>query len=187
MLKKYALLLCLAVTTVPALFGQASPTASKVFDIQAGGSVVGALSDYEGYKFLGYGVYSSIDFLPHIGLMLNLNQTYARSPKTEYERTYEIGGRYFVHYGRLTPYVKGMYGRGIFNFPPPPNAPTGPAEANLGYNLFALGGGADLRLKSYLNLRADYEWQKWGSDSYGLFPTGITPQLFTLGVAYHFR
>ncbi len=46
MLKKYALLLCLAASTVPALHGQATPTASKVFDIQAGGSIVGALSDY---------------------------------------------------------------------------------------------------------------------------------------------
>ena len=193
MLKKYALLLCLAASAVPALHGQASATASKVLDIQVGASVVGALSDYKSsfdsnsLKFLGYGVYSTIDFLPHIGLMLNFNQADARSPRTEYERTYEVGGRYFVHYGRLKPYIKGMYGRGVFNFPPYPNDPTGPASANLAYNLFALGGGADFRLKPYLNLRADYEWQKWGSDSYGLFPNGIAPQLFTLGVAYHFR
>jgi hypothetical protein len=193
MLKKYALLLCLAASTVPALHGQATATASKLIDIQLGASVVGALADYKpfpnynNYKFLGYGVYSTIDFLPHIGLMLNLNQTDARSPKTEYERTYEVGGRYFVHYGRLKPYVKGMYGRGIFNFPPYANDQIGPASANLAYNLFALGGGADYRLKPYLNLRADYEWQKWGSDPYGLFPNGITPQLLSIGAAYHFR
>jgi opacity protein-like surface antigen len=192
MFKKYALLLCLAASTVPALHGQASATASKILDIQVGGSVVGALSDYKSafdgktIKFLGYGVYSTIDFLPHIGLMLNFNQTNALSPKTEYERTYEVGGRYFVHYGRLKPYVKGMYGRGVFNFPPNPANPTGPAEANLAYNLFALGGGADFRLKPYLNIRADYEWQKWAGDQF-LLPNGITPQLFSLGVAYHFR
>jgi opacity protein-like surface antigen len=186
MLKKYALLLCLAASTVPALHGQASATASKILDIQVGGSVVGALSDYNSYKFLGYGIYSTIDFLPHIGLMLNFNQADARSPKTEYERTYEVGGRYFVHYGRFKPYIKGMYGRGVFNFPPYPNDPTGPASANLAYNLFALGGGTDFRLKSYLNLRADYEWQKWAGDQY-LLPNGITPQLFSIGAAYHFR
>jgi hypothetical protein len=192
MLKKYALLLCLAASTVPALHGQASATASKVLDIQVGASIVGALSDYKAvptynnYKFLGYGIYSTIDFLPHIGLMLNFNQADAHSPKTEYERTYEIGGRYFVRYGRLKPYVKGMYGRGVFNFPPYPSDPTGPASANLAYNLFALGGGADFRLKPYLNLRADYEWQKWAGGQY-LLTNGITPQLFSLGVAYHFR
>ncbi|HEX4652234.1 MAG TPA: outer membrane beta-barrel protein [Granulicella sp.] len=193
MLKKYALLLCLAASTVPALHGQADFTASKLIDIQVGGSVVGALSDYKpvptysnNYKFLGYGIYSTIDFLPHIGLMLNFNQVDARSPKTEYERTYEIGGRYFVRYGRLKPYVKAMYGRGVFNFPPPPNNPTGPAEANLAYNLFALGGGADFRLKPYLNLRAEYEWQKWAGDQ-PLLSNGITPQLFSIGAAYHFR
>ena len=192
MLKKYALLLCLAASAVPALHGQASATASKVLDIQVGASVVGAFSDYKSsfdsnsLKFLGYGVYSTIDFLPHIGLMLNFNQADARSPRTEYERTYEVGGRYFVHYGRLKPYIKGMYGRGVFNFPPYPNDPTGPASANLAYNLFALGGGADFRLKSYLNLRADYEWQKWSSDQF-LLPNGITPQFLSIGAAYHFR
>ncbi len=125
--------------------------------------------------------------MPHVGLMLNFNQTYARSPKTEYERTYEIGGRYVIHHGRLDPYAKGMYGRGVFNFPPYPNNPTGPASANLAYNLFAIGGGVDFRLKSYLNLRGDYEWQKWLGGGQVLLPNGITPQLFTLGVAYHFR
>jgi hypothetical protein len=191
MLKKYALLLCLAANTVPALLGQASPTASKVLDIQVGGSIVGGYSPTNyplplPSKYLGYGIYSTIDFLPHIGLMLNFNQVDARSPRIEYERTYEVGGRYFVRYGRLKPYVKGMYGRGVYNFPPYPNNPTGPARANLGYNLFALGGGVDLRVKSYLNLRADYEWQKWSSDQY-LLTNGITPQLVTLGAAFHFR
>jgi hypothetical protein len=46
--------------------------------------------------------------------------------------------------------------------------------------------GADFRIKSYLNLRADYEWQKWAGDQF-LLPNGITPQLFTIGAAYHFR
>jgi hypothetical protein len=185
MLKKYVLLLCLSSGAVSALQGQATPTASKVFDIQAGGSFVYAASDYHSEKYKGYGIYSTIDFLPHIGLMLDFHQVYAPSPKTEYERTYEIGGRYVLHYGRLHPYAKVMYGRGVFNFPPYPNAPTGPASANLAYNLLGLGGGVDFRLKPYLNLRADYEWQKWGSDPYQLL--NITPQLLSIGAAFHFR
>jgi hypothetical protein len=187
MLKKYALLLCLAATTVPvALHGQASPTASKVLDIQVGGSFVGALAGYPlaPPHFKGYGIYSTIDFLRHVGLALDFHQVYAPSPHIEYERTYEVGGRYVVHYGRLNPYGKAMYGRGVFNFPVIPGSQT--EGANLAYNLFSLGGGADFRVKPYLNVRADYEWQKWGSDSF-LIKNGISPQLFSIGVAYHFR
>jgi hypothetical protein len=197
MLKKYALLLCLATQMIPALYGQASATASKVFDIQIGGSFVGAYSPVNHplplpytqqtlpSKYLGYGIYSTIDFLPHIGLMLNFNQVYAKSPQIEYERTYEIGGRYYIRHGRFQPYLKGMYGRGVYNFPPYPNDPTGPASANIAYNLLGLGGGVDIRLMTYLNLRGDYEWQKWFAGQ--VLTNGITPQLFTVGVAYHFR
>ena len=64
--------------------------------------------------------------MPHIGLMLDFHQVNAPSPKIEYERTYEIGGRYVLHYGRLQPYAKLMYGRGVFNFPPYPEQPHRP-------------------------------------------------------------
>lgn len=190
MLKKYVLSLCLAVGIVPALHAQATATASKILDIQAGASFVAALPDYSylGSKptYKGYGIYSTIGFMPHIGLMLDFHQVNAPSPKIEYERTYEVGGRYVLHYGRFQPYAKLMYGRGVFNFPPNPANPTGPSEANIAYNLFGGGGGLDFRLKPYLNLRADYEYQKWGGDQF-LLPNGISPQLFSIGAAYHFR
>ena len=92
-----------------------------------------------------------------------------------YERTYEIGPRYVRDYGRFSPYVKAMYGRGVFNFPPQ-NA------ANLAYNMFAGGAGVDYRVLPYLNVRFDYEYQDWSSFP----PTGLKPQLFTIGAAYHF-
>jgi Outer membrane protein beta-barrel domain len=189
MLRKYLLSLCLAAVNVPSLHAQATVTASKVFDIQAGASFVGAIPDYSfngsSPKYKGYGLYSSIGFLPHIGLELDFHQVNAPSPKIEYERTYEVGGRYVLHYGRLQPYAKLMYGRGVFNFPSFPTD-TGLAEANLAYNLLGGGGGLDFRLKPYLNVRADYEYQKWFGDQF-LLPNGISPQLFSIGAAYHFR
>jgi hypothetical protein len=198
MLKKYVLSLCLAAAIVPSLHAQASATATKVFDIQAGASLVGSYTPTSVIgpgtpssvqlpnKYLGYGLYSTIDFLPHIGLEMDFHQVYAKSPKIEYERTYEIGGRYVLHHGRLQPYAKLMYGRGVYNFPPYPNDPTGSARANLAYNLLAPGVGVDFRLLPFLNLRADYEYQKWFGDQY-LLPNGISPQLFSIGAAYHFR
>ena len=90
-----------------------------------------------------------------------------------YERSFEIGPRYFRTYGVVQPYVKAMIGRGVFNFPK--------GIANLAYNMFAGGAGFDVRVLRYLNLRADYEYQSWS----GFPPTGLSPQLYTLGVAYH--
>ena len=187
MLRKYVLLVFLAAATVSALHGQATPTASKVFDIQAGGSFVVAKSDYLPQKYKGFGFYSTIDFRRHLGIELDFHQVNAPSPAIDYERTYEVGGRYVLHYGRLHPYAKAMYGRGVYNFssPTPPNRSV--QQANLAYNLYALGGGVDVSLKRYLNVRADYEYQSWGSDNIGFIPNGISPQLFSIGAAYHFR
>jgi hypothetical protein len=65
----------------------------------------------------------------------------------------------------------------VFNF-----AQNGATYANLAYNLFSLGFGTDVKVTRYLNVRADYEWQDW----LGFPPHGLTPQLVTIGVAYHF-
>ena len=67
-----------------------------------------------------------------------------------------------------------MYGRGVFNFPN--------NVANLAYNMFSFGGGTDVRVLRFLNVRADYEYQDW----LGFPPSGLKPQLVTFGVAYHF-
>jgi len=48
--------------------------------------------------------------------------------------------------------------------------------------MFAAGVGADYKLGPYLRVRGEYEFQKWAS-----FPNGgLTPQIVTIGVAYHF-
>jgi opacity protein-like surface antigen len=48
--------------------------------------------------------------------------------------------------------------------------------------MYAGGVGADFKLGRYLRVRGEYEFQKWTS-----FPNGgLTPQIVTIGVAYHF-
>ncbi len=77
-------------------------------------------------------------------------------------------------YGPLVPYVKVMVGRGVFTYPF--------AETELAYNMFAGGAGADFKLGQYFRIRGEYEFQRWSS-----FPNGgFTPQIVTIGVAYHF-
>ena len=55
----------------------------------------------------------------------------SRTPDDLYEKTYEVGGRYYRTYRKLSPYAKVMYGRGVFNFP----ALSDGFRPNLAYNL----------------------------------------------------
>ena len=181
MLKKTLMLLTLALSAASISQAQKLPTATRSLDIQAGGSFVYGHSDY-GTTLNGFGGYGTIDFRPHFGLMLDFHQ--ADGTNKIYERTYEVGGRYVRHYGRLSPYAKVMYGRGVFNFPPPDFNPTGPSSGNLAYNLFAVGGGVDYHLRRHINVRGDFEYQDWLSGP--ALANGLTPWLASVGAAYHF-
>jgi hypothetical protein len=167
---------CLFGFALPALVGQATPTASRRFDLQAGAGFSLVDSDYEPQKFKGFAIYATLDFRTHFGAEFVIHQ--AKSPTGDgvYERTYEWGPRYVRHYGRFSPYVKVNYGRGVFNF-----ATQGMTYANLAYNMFSGGGGVDVRIRPYLNARFDYDYQDWHSFP----PNGLTPQVYTFGIAYH--
>jgi hypothetical protein len=171
--KRYCMSLCL-VLGASTLCAQARPTASRTGDFQVGIDYVTGSSDYAN-RLKGIGVYTTFDFTSHFGAEFDLHQANTQVNKV-YERTYEIGGRYHRNYGRVEPYIKAMVGRGVFNF-----VLQGVTYANLAYNMYALGGGVDYRLTRYLNLRGDYEYQSWNSFP----PNGLTPQLLSIGVAYH--
>jgi len=176
LLNRIVMASCLFGFAVPALMGQASATASRRADFQVGVGFVVNNADYPyaPQTLKGLAVYSTLDLSSHLGAELVFHQANSGSGDSLYQRTYEIGPRYFRTYGLFSPYVKAMYGRGVFNFPR--NA------ANLAYNLFAGGAGVDIRVLRSLNLRGDYEFQDW----MGFPATGLKPQLFTFGVAYHF-
>ena len=176
MLKHMVLATCLFGCALPAVMGQATATASRRADLQVGVGLVVNNADYPyaPQTLKGFAVYSTLDLSSHLGAELVFHQANSGSGDSLYQRTYEIGPRYFRTYGLFSPYVKVMYGRGVFNFPR--NA------ANLAYTLFAGGAGIDIRVLRSLNLRGDYEFQDW----MGFPATGLKPQLFTFGVAYHF-
>jgi opacity protein-like surface antigen len=153
------------------LLAQSLPTASRAGDLQIGAGFIIARPDYVQNTFNGFAAYADFDFRPHLGVEAEFHQI---AGDQIHQRTYEIGGRYFRTYGPFVPYVKAMIGSGDFDYP------TG--LANLVYTMFAVGAGADLKLSDRLHLRGDYEFQKWAS-----FPNGgLTPQLVTIGAAYHF-
>ena len=143
-----------------------------------------ASTDYRPEKFKGYGFYSTYDFRYHVGIEGEFHQINdPNSAEGIYERTYEVGPRYVLHYGRFAPYAKVMYGRGVFNYPPVFGDPKIGPIANLAYNIFAIGGGVDYHVMTGLNVRADYEYQQWLSFP----PNGLTPKIFSVGAAYRFH
>ncbi|WP_139285224.1 porin family protein [Terriglobus roseus] len=161
--------------------GQASSTtASRSADLQIGGSYTGASAGYDSSFFYGperlygYGGYASLDFKYHYGVEVNIRQLNSSASDHVYERTYEFGGRYVRHYGRFAPYARVSYGRGVFNFRND--------AANLAYNLYAFAGGVDVNVVPSINVRGDFDYQKWMG-----FPAGLSPKVVSVGVAYHFH
>lgn len=171
------------------LNGQAFPTASRAGELQVGANFSVAIPDYNGLdsdsnRFRGFGLYSSFDFKAHFGAEIDFRQVNdPDSTKKTYERTYEIGPRYVRHFGALSPYAKALVGRGVFNFPAAASDPSGGSVANLAYNMAAFGAGADYSLRKSINLRADFEWQRW----IGFPQNDIEPKVFDVGLAYRFH
>lgn len=176
----WAVVLTVGWPAVPAR-AQASYTATRAGDLQVGAGVSFGKSNYDspalggtGESLRGFDLYSTFDFKPHFGVEANFRQTKPSYGEQVYERTYEIGGRYVYPFHRLNPYAKLMYGRGVFNYPN--------NIANLAYNLYSVGAGVDFRLLDDVNLRADYEHGHW----FGFPLAPLTPDIGTIGVAYHF-
>jgi hypothetical protein len=161
--------------TAPHARAQATTaTASRKADLQVGGyfTLIPA-PDYTRDTFYGGGGYATYEFYKGIGVEFNIKHA-GTSDLNIYERTYELGGTYTRRYRHVYPYVRGSYGRGVFNFPN--------SRANLAYNLFSVGGGADIPIATHINLRGDFEYQRWLS-----FPNdGLTPSPISVGAAYHF-
>jgi opacity protein-like surface antigen len=185
---KVSALLCLISFAGVRLHAQALPTATSAGVLQAGGEFNYADSDYVPQKIKGGGVYVGFDFKYHWGIEAEFHQINDSDPTTNiYERTYEIGPRYVLHFHRIEPFAKAMYGRGVFNYPEVPSlTPGGKPQgnaANLAYNIGAAGVGVDYRLLYSVNVRVEYEFQKW----FGFPPNDLTPQVLGIGVAYRFH
>lgn len=76
---------------------------------------------------------------------------------------------------RVRPYAKYLLGIGNLDFP---GACCYQQDTR---NIFAPGGGVDVRLLGRLSARGDYEYQYW----HAIFgPHDLTPQGFTFGVVY---
>jgi Outer membrane protein beta-barrel domain len=193
-LKRTVLILAMLTACSPFALGQASPDATRAGDLQAGGTFTFSYPDYTPQDALGFGAYVAFDFRTHWGAELDFHQVAIEQHSPAKERTFEYGVRYHRTYGRYNPYLKGMAGRGTFDFSPN----FFQAGASPGYNLLSFGAGVDIELTTRVNVRAGMEYQNWftggqkgpvgvggpGSDVY--LPHGLTPILYEVGFAYHF-
>lgn len=154
----------------------ALPTASRAGDLQIGGGFLIGSSNYNfvSTRLIGAAGYTTFDIRSHWGAEFDFHHTRSSVDTTVYERTYEIGPRVYLSRGRLAPYAKVMYGRGVYNFHN--------SVANVAYNIYTYGGGADFAVTRALNVRGDYEYQNWTG-----FPLGtLHPSVVTIGLAFHF-
>jgi hypothetical protein len=158
------------------LRAQSEPTALKRLDLKIGGSFATANSDYGG-RYNGGAAFVNADLSPHLGIEGAFH--FVKDSSNLYEKTYEVGGRYFRTYRKYVPYVKVLYGRGVFNFPAQPNG----VHPNLAYNLVAAGIGVDYKVKRYLYVRGDWEYQNW----LGFENSSLSPSILTIGASYHFK
>lgn len=163
--------------------GQATATASRLLDLQVGGTFTFSLPDYTPQDAIGFGAYTTLDFTRHYGVELGYHRIAISQHSPATETSFVYGVRYHGDYGIYRPYVKAGLGRGDFNFPS--QTPPFVSVANLGYNLYFGGGGMDFAVSRRVNVRADIEYQSWFARP-GL-PNGLTPTLFSIGAAYHFN
>jgi hypothetical protein len=177
---RIAVALCVGFTAGAAR-GQATPTALRLGDLQVGAGFAFAQSintqaiPSTRLSLSGAFTYVVFDVREHFGVEANLRQLTDTDGSHISQRTYDIGGRYVRHYGNnlLNPYLKVLVGRGIYNYPH--------NVAKLAYNVYTGGGGVDVSVKSFFNVRLDYEYQTWLS-----FPRGdLHPGALSIGIAYH--
>ena len=156
------------------LHAQATSTASRAGDLQLGLGYSSAKPGYGQQSFQGITAFTDFSRSSHFGLEAEFHQLSTTNNDQSFQRTYEVGGRYFRSYGLFIPYLKVMIGRGDFNYPF--------SQTDLAYTLYAGGIGTDFSISPSLRLRMEYKVQDWSS-----FPNeALTPQIFTFAVAYHF-
>jgi len=159
--------------------GQAVPTASRAGSIQAGVGGMFMYPDYGQPYLKGLTFYGDYDFSQHLGVEGDIHYSVI-TPQDISENTYLLGPRYTWRLKRLSLYGKGLFGLGRFGY----QAGSYPHPATFSYFVYDFGGGVEYKITHNINIRGfDAEFQKWP----GYADHGLSPVVFTIGVAYMFR
>lgn len=182
MLKTLTMIGCLACVlcaSAPAR-AQALPTATAKGSLQVGVGGTYADPDYGQFPIKGASAFADFDFGLHVGVEADIHYIAFVTPTDLAENTYLFGPRFMLPHGRFTLYGKALMGEGdlvIQEYQDNIGRPAG------FYFAYAVGGGLDIRVSNRITVRAiDLESQRW--PNYG---NGLSPTVYTVGVAYHFR
>lgn len=127
--------------------------------LAVGGGASGYEVQYGSRKLLGLTAWVDADTIRHFGFEGEGRWLEYHQRANVHAETYLGGVRYHFNVGRTQPYVKGLAGIGLFNFPY--NFATGR------YFVIAPGGGVDYRLSRRWSARADFEYQYWPQFTFG--------------------
>jgi opacity protein-like surface antigen len=186
-MKKTCLLsLTLALTGVAlpsVMHAQATAAATRGGMAQVGVAYSTSNEDqYVGKYLQGMTIYGTFDLNNHLGVEGDVHLDSALKSYFGYtESSYDVGLRYVRHYGRFNPYAKALVGLGRSKAQSSTQIVGGSTPGS--YMLFGLGGGLDYSVSSHINARADFEYQRWPNFP----PHGLTPPIFSIGVAYRIR
>lgn len=178
-----SLVFSLAAVLPSALHAQATAAATRGGIAQVGVAYTASNEDeYVGDWLQGMTIYGTFDLNNHIGIEGNVHlDSLFKSYYNYHESSYDAGVRWAQHYRKFTPYAKGLIGIGVASAPSPTQIEDRSTPGT--YFLFALGAGLDYSLSNKINLRADFEYQRWPN-----FPAhGLTPPLLSIGAAWRFR
>ena len=171
-------------------WAQALPTASGMGKTQVGAAFSYAIPDFwvqpigdPQYQFQSIGGvtgYGDYDFTRHLGVEGDFHCLALITSLDRAELTYLVGPRVMLPYGRFVIYGKALGGiRDLYIQEQQDNHGV-QSGSNIGYSI---GGGLDIFYNQKIVIRAfDYESQSW--PGYGT--NGISPSVFTFGVAYRF-
>ena len=168
--------LCFLLSLTRVLHSQATYTATRGGQIQAGVGFLHLNNDYTTQKDEGMSVWVDASLTRHIGVEGEAHFGTIVSPSDVGENSYLVGPRFTLSRGRATGYAKVMFGRGsvINDF----------FNTSSSFNLYAFGGGADFRLTHRLSFRVvDVEYQRWP----GFGTNGLTPFAISTGLMYRIR
>ena len=163
---------------------QAVPTASAVASFQAGVGYTIAKPDYGQKNITGATIFADYDLGLHLGIEADAHIVELNTPTDIAENTYMGGLRYIypVHNRMFKFYGKAMLGAANFRVL---ETEDNQGRFNGTYLAYAAGGGLDIAVNRKIVIRPiDVEYQIWPNYDNG---GGLSPLLYTFGVAYHFR
>lgn len=172
--------------------GQASATALQRADVSVFAAGTGTFTGLEGGHNLALtaGVDLSIKSLYGFRPAIELRGTYpVDSGAVDGQKDVLIGARVMKTVYRFSPYVDAFFGRGALSYPGGiivffPNSSGGFRYDRTSTNIYAGGGGVDVRITPHFDLKGDVQVERWGTPvvtSHRIYSKPVS-----IGLVYHF-